>query len=191
MNSSNQKNILETLPLELIIRIGGHVNERTRTELALTSKSLFQAFTYASDELYPLKDSISTIDLHKVKRMLIENRHYQQRLVNHVLDHAPNLEIVYFAHRKAFHVEFIRLFLNVKKDKLLVYVVPEDSAARFQILTENEGLSNITISSKANVELDVDDDAIITPEHINRHIRMIKRDMKRNFSYTDKKEGKI
>jgi hypothetical protein len=83
------------------------------------------------------------------------------------------------------------LFLNVKKDKLLVYVVPEDSAARFQILTENEGLSNITISSKANVELDVDDDAIITPEHINRHIRMIKRDMKRNFSYTDKKEGKI
>lgn len=191
MYSSNQKNILENLPLELIIRIGGLLNERTRTELALTSKSLFQAFTYPSDELYPLKGSISTIDLYKVKHMLIENRHYQQRLVNHVLNHAPNLEILFFAHRKTFHVEFIRMFLNVRKDKLLVYTVPEDSAARFQILTEYEGLSNITISSEANLKLDVADDAIVTPEHINRHIQMIKRDMKRNFFYTDKEKVRL
>ncbi|CAO3627499.1 unnamed protein product [Mucor hiemalis] len=117
--------------------------------------------------------------------MLIENRHYQQRLVNHVLNHAPNLEKLSFAHRKTFHVDFIRMFLNVRKDKLLVYVVPEDSAARFQILTEYKGLSNITISSKANLKLDVADDAIVTPEHINRHIQMIKGDMK--FTLTQRR----
>ncbi|RCH78527.1 hypothetical protein CU098_000851, partial [Rhizopus stolonifer] len=179
------------LPLELIIRIGGLLNERTRTNLALTSKSLFQAFTYASDELHPLKDSISIIDLYKVKHVLIENRHYQQRLVNHVLNNAPNLEILYFTQRKTFHVEFIRLFLNVRKDKLLTYIVPEDSVARFQILTEYKNLSNITISSKSNPELAVADDTIVTPEHINRHIQMIKRDMKRSFFYTDKEKVKF
>ncbi|KAL4213081.1 hypothetical protein AB4K20DRAFT_1983283 [Rhizopus microsporus] len=92
-----KKNILENLPLKLIIRIGGLLNEKTRTELAPTSKSLFQAFTRPRDELHPLKDSISTIDLYKVKHMLIENRHYQQRLVNYVLNHAPNLEILFFS----------------------------------------------------------------------------------------------
>lgn len=96
-SSQKKKNILENLPLKLIIRIGGLLNEKTRTELAPTSKSLFQAFTRPRDELHPLKDSISTIDLYKVKHMLIENRHYQQRLVNYVLNHAPNLEILFFS----------------------------------------------------------------------------------------------
>lgn len=124
--------------------------------------------------------------------MLIEDRHYRPELVNHVLNIAPNLKVLRFTYRKKFHVDFIRIFLSVRKDKPLVYKVPEDSVEWFQAVTEYERLDNITISSDANTELvverdtittpeHVDSGTITTPEHVDRHVQMIKRKMKRSF----------
>lgn len=64
---------------------------------------------------------------------MIEDRHYEEKLVTPTLNYAYNLESVWFENRKTFHIDFIKLFLTVKQDKKLCFYVPKDVKDRFEI----------------------------------------------------------
>lgn len=177
------RNALLDLSPALILTIGNLVDKKSKVQLATTNKKLWQIFTYVTDHIHQLEGTICVVDLYKIKYLSISNRYYDERFLKHVLLYARNLKTIFFVDRHSFPAKFMKLFI-IPRLEPIEYIVPDHAVYGFRLLAESKDLNEQIIISKANTDTEMINDTadnILTPEHINKHVKIIKDQMKRDF----------
>ncbi|CAO0803171.1 unnamed protein product [Mucor circinelloides] len=168
--------MIQTLPQELLLRIGDNLDPVSRWNLASTSKYTWKSFTTPVESLYKLNGAVPTLLLHKLKHVHIQNKYCSSNVITALLHDAKQLKSIHFAYRSRYDYQFLQLFIARNITRELIYYVSSNAVDIFQVLIDSQGITNITVQPHPRTIEEAS--CIVTPEHINRHIQLIKDDMK-------------
>ncbi|KAL7310330.1 hypothetical protein PS15m_009844 [Mucor circinelloides] len=117
------------------------------------SKYRWKSFTTPVESLYKLNGAVPTLLLHKLKHAHIQKKYRSSNS--------------------------LRLSVFATFDSKNYYVSP-NAVDIFQALIDSQGITNITVQPHPHAIEEAS--CIVTPEHINRQIQLIKDDMKLDWT---------